>query len=60
MGSLAKRFFAETLRKFCGKFADTCEKKCVFIASGKGAEIPRKVCRKFRANRGTFSAMTPS
>ena len=42
MGSLAKGVFAESLRKFCGKFAEIC-KEMRFIAPGKGAEIPRKV-----------------
>ena len=51
MGSLAKGF----LRKVCGNSAESLRKfaKIRFIASGKGAEILRKVAeisRKFAEN----------
>ena len=50
-GVVSEGFLAESLWKFCGKFAKIC--KDTFIASGKGAEIPRKVAeisRKFAEN----------
>ena len=44
-GVVSKGVFAESLRKFCGKFAEICKEMSV-IAPGKGAEI----LRKFRGN----------
>ena len=41
-GVVSEGFFAESLRKFCGKFAEIC-KEMRFIVPGKGAEILRKV-----------------
>ena len=45
MGSLAKGF----LRKVCGNSAES-SRKIRFIASGRGAEILRKVCGNLRKN----------
>ena len=55
MGSLAKG-------KVCGNSAENLWKfgKTRYIASGKGAEILRKVCGNFAEICGKFSAMTPS
>ena len=47
MGSLAKGFFAESLRKFCGKFAEIC-RKYVLLRQ----ERVRKFCGKLRKFRG--------
>ena len=58
-GVVSKGVFAESLRKFCGKFAEIC-KEMSFIAPEKGAEILRKVCGNFAEICGKFSAMTPS
>ena len=58
-GVVSEGVFAESLRKFCGKFAEIC-KEVRFIAPGKGAEILRKVCGNFAEICGKFSAMTPS
>ena len=49
MGSLA---FAESLRKFCGKFVEICT-KIRLIASGKGAEFCVKLW-KFRGHLRNF------
>ena len=57
MGSYAKRVFN------CGKFAENYaenSRTIRSIASGKGAEILRKVCGNFADIRGNFSAMSPS
>ena len=51
-GVVSEGVFAESLRKFCGKFEEIC-KEIRFIAAGKGVEILQKFCRK-------SSAMTPS
>ena len=45
-GVVSEGFFAESLRKFCRKFAELC-REIRSIAPGKGAEILRKVCRNF-------------
>ena len=58
-GVVSEGVFAESLRKFCGKFAEIC-KEMRFIAPGKGVEILRKVCGNFAEICGKFSAMTPS
>ena len=58
-GVVREGVFAESLRKFCGKFAEIC-KEMRFVAPGKGAEILRKVCGNFAEICGKFPAMTPS
>ena len=58
-GVVSEGVFAESLRKFCGKFAGNLQRNA-FIAPGKGAEILRKVCGNFAELCGKFSAMTPS
>ena len=53
-GVVSEGVFAESLQKFCGKFAIFFFR---LIVLGKGAEILRNFCGKFLAK---CSAMTPS
>ena len=51
-GVVSEGVFAESFWKFCGKFAEICQ-KMRSVASGKGAEILRKaaeISRKFTRN----------